>query len=216
VSDTFIAPESLQISVVGAVAVGLVPQRLVLPYPYSVIGVSVALATAPTGANFIFDVVHGAYNANSSAMTSLWSINNGTSGNPDNRPTIVAASFDQAPRSSAPVTTQSKSIPSIPITTTPYVEQPYLAIPDPNITGSLTFEGTSPVYETEETPVQLESDNDGTDTAFTGGSNYPQEGANSSYGYVCAAGDVLMGYVRQVGSTVAGSGLMAQILIQRL
>lgn len=227
-SDTFIAPDCQQVFVSGAQTAGLIPQRVLLPYPCAVVGVQISLATAPTGANFIIDVLHGpsqvVFNTTlpiltSFAYQSLWSINNVVAAGPpatvDNRPTIVAGNYDQLARTVTSTTRQSLGIPSIPITTTPYNEQPWLSIPDPNATAAITFEGTSPVYETEESPVQLESDSDGTNTAFTGGANYPQQAPNANYGFTCLAGDVLAVVVRQVGSTVAGSGLNVEIWTQK-
>jgi hypothetical protein len=219
-SDTFIAPEVLTVYVSGALTAETVPQRLLLPYPCSVIGVQISVTVAPTGANIICDVLHGAAQIAPGSMTSLWWLNNVVATGPpatvDNRPTIVVSTFDQAARTVSAVTVQSKGIPSVPITTTAYNEMPWLAIPDPNTTGATTFEGAQPVFETEENPVELESDNDGTDTAFTGGANWPQEAANAQYGYTCLAGDVLVPKITQIGSTVAGSNLTMEIWVQRI
>lgn len=219
-SDTFIAPEVFYVYVSGALTVSTVAQRIMLPYPVSVVGVTTSVTVAPVGSNLIFDVVHGVAQTAPGSMTSLWSINHVVAAGPpatvDNRPTIVAANLDQAARTVSSSTTQSLGIPSIPITTTPYNEQPWLAIPDPNQAAATQFVGNQPVFETEESPVQLESDNDGTDTSFTGGANYPQQAPNAQYGYVCLAGDVLVPKIIQIGSGTAGSNLTMEIWVQRI
>lgn len=222
--DLYSAPLPLSFHLAGALAatgagVAAGNIRKVIPFPYQIIGAVASVNTAPTGANLIFDVLvapHGTA-PGSANFKSIWAINNGTNGNPDHRPTIVAGAFDMAPVAASTYTVAPQgtdpTLQSGQQASTTYNTPdtlPFLARPDANQTSSMGFGAAAGGNVGEPfnmgqsgAPVNLEGTSNTTANIESGGPGQAPEAANATY--TGSPGDVVVVQVVQVGSTVAGS-----------
>jgi len=178
--------------VAGALTVSTSPQRLLVPFPYEVVGVSASVNTAPTGASIIVDVLAG---ANQSAPGSLTSI---FAGNTALRPTILAGTYDNVSTD-----TPFAGDPTVPLNTVVDPnEKNYLA--KPQAASTTTFSGNQPVDNTQPQTITVNA-------VETGSANQYQMG--ESEGYLGNAGDLLQVGILQIGSTVAGADLAVIIWV---
>jgi hypothetical protein len=76
VPDTFSPPTPIEFHVPGGQSVAVATMRRVLPFDYDIIGAVASLNTAPTGADFIVDVLRAVNN--STTFASIWPLSNGT------------------------------------------------------------------------------------------------------------------------------------------
>lgn len=195
--DVYEVPVPLSFHITGVLAVGTSVLRKIVPFDHEVVGAAVTLNTGPVGADAIFDILHGANGVTGGSLASIWPTNNGTSGNPDNRPRVKAGANDQAAIASTTTTVApqgtdpalSGQSTGVSTTYTNYNESPFLAKADPSPAGA-GFAGNQPVNESNQTSV-------------LGTPGVPQAPANR--GFIGKAGDAYVLSVVEVGSTTAGS-----------
>lgn len=177
-------------AVPGALAVGTTTKRLIVPFAYEIEGVTASVNTAPTGANLILDLLAGANDTAPGSLASVFSVDT------TKRPTIVAGAFDN----------QSTTGPAQPAVAGDTATEPsytqYLA--RPTAESTTRFAGNQPVDNTQPATVAV-------NPTEAGSANQPQAASNVRWSG--NAGDALQLAVTQVGSTVAGSDLIAVVWV---
>lgn len=219
--DVYSERVALEFHIPGALTDGAATLRRLVPFDFQVIGATASVGTAPVGSNLIFDVVYGPLNTATASLASMWPTNNGSSGAPDNRPTIVAGNLDQiaipastytvAPEGTDPALQGQTT--GVSTTYTNPESYPYLAKPDPNFPVA-QFAGNQPVFENPYSPISITGE---TGTTGTNVENVETAGANqmpsTDPAFVAPAGTVLDVKVIQVGSTTAGSDATVTVYI---
>lgn len=182
----------LHFTVPGALAAGTTARRIVVPFAYEIEGVSASVNTAPTGASLILDLLAGPNGEAPASLTSVFSVDT------TKRPTIAAAAFDNTSATGP----DQPAVPLDTVTERSYTQ--YLA--SPTAEANTRFAGNQPVNMGSNQPQTVQ-----VNATEAGSANQPNEAPNARWSG--NAGDALQLAVVQVGSTVAGSDLLAIVWV---